>query len=67
MMRVNAARYDERKLTIFTTNYGDARGQPAKETPQGRGGARFGGLLQEVRGTVAVEGEDRRRRLAAQR
>jgi DNA replication protein DnaC len=66
MMQVIGARYNERKLTIFTTNYPDARQHPAEETLEDRVGARLRSRLYEMCRTVAVEGEDYRRRLAAQ-
>jgi DNA replication protein DnaC len=36
--QVIGTRYNERRLTIFTTNYGDARRQPAEETLEDRVG-----------------------------
>ncbi len=66
MMQVIGKRYNERKLTIFTTNYGDTRRQPAEETLEDRVGARLRSRLYEMCKTVAIEGEDYRRRLAAQ-
>ncbi len=65
MMQVIGTRYNERKLTIFTTNYGDARRHPAEETLEDRVGVRLRIRLYEMCRTVAVEGEDYRRRLAA--
>lgn len=32
MMQIIGARYNERRLTIFTTNYRDKRCQPSEET-----------------------------------
>jgi DNA replication protein DnaC len=66
MMQVIGTRYNERKLTIFTTNYPDARRQPAEETLEDRVGVRLRSRLYEMCRTVTVEGEDYRRRLAAQ-
>lgn len=65
MMQVIGTRYNERKLTIFTTNYGDVRRQPAEETLEDRVGVRLRSRLYEMCRTVIVEGEDYRRKLAA--
>jgi DNA replication protein DnaC len=65
MMQVIGTRYNERKLTIFTTNYGDARRHPAEETLEDRVGVRLRSRLYEMCRTVIIEGEDYRRRLAA--
>jgi DNA replication protein DnaC len=66
MMQVIGTRYNERRLTIFTTNYGDARRRPSEETLEDRVGVRLRSRLYEMCRTVIVEGEDYRRRLAAQ-
>ncbi len=66
MMQIIGARYNERKLTIFTTNYGDERRQPSEETLEDHVDVRLRSRLYEMCRTVAVEGEDYRRRLAAQ-
>ena len=66
MMQIIGTRYNERKLTIFTTNYPDERRQPAEETLEDRVGVRLRSRLYEMCRTVAVEGEDYRRKLAAQ-
>ncbi|HEX8557995.1 MAG TPA: ATP-binding protein [Pyrinomonadaceae bacterium] len=66
MMQIIGARYNERKLTIFTTNYGDAPRRPAEETLQDCIGARLRSRLYEMCRTVVVNGEDYRRRLATQ-
>ena len=65
MMQIIGTRYNERKLTIFTTNYSDARRQPAEETLEDRVGVRLRSRLYEMCRTVIVEGEDYRRKLAA--
>lgn len=65
MMQIIGTRYNERRLTIFTTNYGDARRQPADETLEDRVGVRLRSRLYEMCKTVAVEGEDYRRKLGA--
>ena len=63
--QIIGTRYNERKLTIFTTNYPDVRRQPAEETLEDRVGVRLRSRLYEMCRTVAVEGEDYRRRFAA--
>lgn len=65
MMQIIGTRYNERRLTIFTTNYGDARRQPEEETLEDRVGVRLRSRLYEMCRTVAVEGEDYRRKLGA--
>ncbi|MFL6336214.1 MAG: ATP-binding protein, partial [Pyrinomonadaceae bacterium] len=63
--QVIGTRYNERKLTIFTTNYTDARRRPSEETLEDRVGVRLRSRLYEMCRTVIIEGEDYRRRLAA--
>jgi DNA replication protein DnaC len=65
MMQVINARYNAKKLTIFTTNYTDTRRTPAEETLEDRIGARLRSRLYEMCKTVIIEGEDFRRRLDA--
>jgi DNA replication protein DnaC len=65
MMQVIGTRYNERRLTIFTTNYGDARRQPSEETLEDRVGVRLRSRLYEMCKTVVIEGEDYRSKLAA--
>ena len=62
MMQIIGARYNERKLTIFTTNYSDTRRTAAEETLEERIGARLRSRLYEMCKTVMIEGEDFRRR-----
>jgi DNA replication protein DnaC len=62
MTQVIGRRYNDRKLTIFTTNYGDERRQPSEETLEDRIGARLRSRLYEMCRTVVVTGEDYRRR-----
>lgn len=62
MMQVINTRYNDKKLTVFTTNYADARSTPAKETLEDRIGVRLRSRLYEMCRTVVVEGEDYRRR-----
>ena len=65
MMQIIGTRYNDRKLTIFTTNYLDARRQPADETLEDRVGTRLRSRLFEMCRTVHVDGEDYRRRFDA--
>jgi DNA replication protein DnaC len=67
MMQVVNARYNDRRLTIFTTNYRDERGQPAEETLEDRIGVRLRSRLYEMCRTVVIDGEDYRRRFDAHR
>ena len=62
MMQIIGTRYNNRRLTIFTTNYTDARRHPAGETLAERVGVRLRSRLFEMCRTVLVEGEDWRRR-----
>ncbi|HEX7318251.1 MAG TPA: hypothetical protein VF297_30380 [Pyrinomonadaceae bacterium] len=63
MTQIIGRRYNNKKLTILTTNYTDERQNPACETLQDRIGARLRSPLYEMCGTVFIEGEDYRRRL----
>jgi DNA replication protein DnaC len=62
MMQIINTRYNDRKLTIFTTNYADERRPTAEETLEDRIGARLRSRLYEMCKTVLVEGENYRRR-----
>ena len=62
MMQIINTRYNDKKLTIFTTNYTDTRRQPSEETLEDRIGARLRSRLYEMCKTVMIEGEDYRRR-----
>jgi DNA replication protein DnaC len=62
MTQIIGTRYNDRRLTIFTTNYADARRTPAEETLEDRIGARLSSRLYEMCRTVMIEGEDYRRR-----
>jgi DNA replication protein DnaC len=61
MQQIIGTRYNDRKLTIFTTNYLDARRQPADETLEDRVGVRLRSRLFEMCKTVHVDGDDYRR------
>jgi DNA replication protein DnaC len=63
MTHIVGRRYNDKKLTIFTTNYTDERQSPTGETLQDRVGARLRSRLYEMCSTVLIEGEDYRRRL----
>jgi DNA replication protein DnaC len=60
MMQIINARYNEKKLTIFTTNYLDKLRSPKDETLEERIGVRLRSRLYEMCKTVTMEGEDYR-------
>lgn len=62
MMQIINARYNDRKLTIFTTNYMDERPAQTYETLEDRIGVRLRSRLYEMCRTVSIDGEDYRRR-----
>jgi len=62
MAQVIGRRYNDRKLTIFTTNYMDSRGGPSDETLEDRVGVRLRSRLYEMCRSVVIDGEDYRRR-----
>jgi DNA replication protein DnaC len=66
MMQIINTRYNERRLTIFTTNYLDTRRTLAEETLEDRTGTRLRSRLYEMCKTVIIEGEDYRRKLSGQ-
>jgi DNA replication protein DnaC len=63
MMNVIGKRYNDKKLTIFTTNYMDARRNPSEETLEDRVGVRLRSRLYEMCRTVEIDGDDYRRQL----
>ena len=65
MMNVIGKRYNDKKLTIFTTNYLDARRNPTEETLEDRVGVRLRSRLYEMCRTVEIDGDDYRRQLDA--
>ena len=65
MMQIINTRYNDKKLTIFTTNYLDVRHSERDETLEDRIGVRLRSRLYEMCKTVNVEGDDYRRRLDA--
>jgi DNA replication protein DnaC len=62
MMNIIGKRYNDKRLTIFTTNYLDSRGGPCEETLEDRTGVRLRSRLYEMCREVVIEGEDYRRR-----
>jgi len=65
MMQIIGKRYNDKRLTIFTTNYLDARRQPTEETLDDRIGVRLRSRLYEMCRTVQIDGDDYRRQLDA--
>ena len=66
MMQIINTRYNDKKLTIFTTNYLDARRTEKDETLEDRIGVRLRSRLYEMCKTVAIEGEDYRKKYDSQ-
>ncbi len=66
MMQIIGTRYNDKKLTIFTTNYADARRAPTEETLEDRIGTRLRSRLYEMCKTVTIDGDDYRRRFDSQ-
>jgi DNA replication protein DnaC len=62
IMQIIGKRYNNRKLTLFTTNYRDDRLMPAEETLEDRIGRRVRSRLYEMCKTIMIDGEDYRRR-----
>jgi DNA replication protein DnaC len=62
MTHIIGRRYNDKRLTIFTTNYMDERQNPACETLQDRIGTRLRSRLYEMCSIVLIDGEDYRRR-----
>ena len=65
MMQIIGKRYNDKKLTIFTTNYMDARRNQAEETLEDRVGVRLRSRLYEMCRTVELDGDDYRKQLDA--
>ncbi len=61
MAHIINTRYNDRKLTIFTTNYLDKVNDPREETLEDRIGIRLRSRLYEMSKTVVMNGEDFRR------
>ena len=62
MMQIINTRYNDKKLTIFTTNYLDGRRTERDETLEDRIGVRLRSRLFEMCKTVQIEGEDYRKK-----
>lgn len=62
MAHIIGKRYNDKKLTIFTTNYPDERRGLSEETLQDRIGARLRSRLYEMCRTVVLDGDDYRQR-----
>ncbi len=58
MSHIINTRYNDKKLTIFTTNYGDERKADKEETLEDRIGVRMRSRLFEMCRTVKIEGQD---------
>lgn len=65
MMQIINTRYNDKKLTIFTTNYLDDRRTERDETLEDRIGVRLRSRLFEMCITVHLEGEDYRKQFDA--
>jgi len=63
MYHIINTRYNDRKITLFTTNYLDERRNDREETLDDRIGARLRSRLHEMCRTVQINGEDFRRTL----
>ncbi|HEX8355606.1 MAG TPA: ATP-binding protein [Pyrinomonadaceae bacterium] len=63
MMNIIGKRYNDKRLTIFTTNYLDSRRNPAEETLEDRVGVRLRSRLYEMCRTVELDGDDYRKQL----
>jgi DNA replication protein DnaC len=66
LLQIINTRYNDKKLTIFTTNYLDDRVSEKKETLEDRIGVRLRSRLYEMCKTVMIEGDDYRRKLEQQ-
>src|SRR5438552_16180329 len=69
MMQIINARYNEKRLTIFTTNYFDDRKneKDTAEILEDRIGTALRSRLYEMCKTVVIEGEDYRKAMAKSR
>lgn len=61
MAHIINTRYNDKKITIFTTNYLDERRNDREETLEDRIGARLRSRIFEMCQTIAITGEDYRR------
>jgi DNA replication protein DnaC len=65
MAHIINSRYNDRRLTVFTTNYPDERAGDREETLEDRIGVRLRSRLYEMCRSVNIKGEDYRRTLDA--
>lgn len=61
MAHIINTRYNDRKLTVFTTNYLDERANDREETLEDRIGVRLRSRLYEMCRTISINGDDYRR------
>ena len=67
MAHIINTRYNNKKATIFTTNYADERQNDREETLEDRIGVRLRSRLYEMCTTIEVKGPDYRRKFDARR
>ncbi|PYS99926.1 MAG: DNA replication protein DnaC [Acidobacteria bacterium] len=67
MAHIINTRYNNKKATIFTTNYADERQNDREETLEDRIGVRLRSRLYEMCQTIEVKGPDYRRKFDARR
>jgi DNA replication protein DnaC len=67
MAHIINTRYNDKKATIFTTNYADERQNDREETLEDRIGVRLRSRLYEMCMTIEVKGPDYRRKFDARR
>ncbi len=63
MMQIINTRYNDKRITVFTTNYRDERQNDKTETLEDRIGSALRSRLYEMCKAVVIEGEDYRKRL----
>jgi DNA replication protein DnaC len=66
VMQIINTCYNDKKLTIFTTNYLDGRPSERDETLKDRIGVRLRSRLYEMCKTVQIEGDDYRKKFDGQ-
>ena len=66
MTQIINTRYNDKKITLFTSNYSD-RTQPQEETLLDRVGVRLRSRLYEMCKVIEIKGDDYRQKKAAQR
>ena len=64
MMQIINTRYNEKRVTIFTTNYRDVAENEKAETLEDRIGTRVRSRLYEMCKTIQIDGEDYRRKIS---